>query len=157
MQFVRNWSFLIITAFLAAGFLIGMPAGLLFEKSAINGSFYFPAMCFRPSKNFAELLMLLNSDDDLKRLTGYYLYRETGIRDYDFLYERYRYDDIPLIRRTIIWIASEDPDRKKIAEFYGKIFEISSPDMQSVITAAVDKLGLDMYIDFSSKRKIKQK
>lgn len=144
-------------AFFTAGLLAGLPAGLLFEKSAVNGSFYFPALFFRPSKNFVELLTFLNSDDDLRRLTGYYMYKETGMIDYDFLYERYRYDDIPLIRKTIIWIASEGPDKKKISEFYGKIFEISGPDLQTVITAEVARMGFDVYNEFTGKYKIKQK
>lgn len=140
---------------LAAGFICGIPAGILFEKSAINGKFYLPALSFRPSQNFAELIRRLNSNNPLYRLTGYYIYRETGLVDLEFLLQRYEYDDTALIRTTIIWIASSEHDLKKLADFYSKIFEISTPEIQRVIISNVKKLGDSIYLDFISEHQIK--
>lgn len=136
---------------LTAGFICGIPAGIVFEKSAINGKFYLPALSFRPSQNFAELIRRLNSDDPLYRLTGYYIYRDTGLVDLEFLLKRYEYDDTDLIRKNIIWIASSEHDIKKLADFYSKIFEISSPEIQHVIISNVKKLGTDTYKEFISE------
>lgn len=135
--------------------LIGIPSGLLFKRSAVNGKFYLPALCFRQSMNFYELLASLDSTDDLERLSGYYLYRDTGVLDLDYLYKRYRYDESDIIRKTIIWIASGESDKKKLQDFYGKIFEISPQDLQSVITGRVEILGEDVYNDFISRYKLK--
>ncbi|NLV69235.1 MAG: hypothetical protein GXY14_16340 [Spirochaetes bacterium] len=143
-----------VVAALASGFLAGIPAGLLIEKSAVNGSFYLPALSFRPSENFAELIRRLNSNDPLLRLTGYYIYRETGLVDLEFLLKRYEYDDTGIIRKTIIWIAFSERDIKKLSDFYGKIFEISTPELQHVIILNVKKLGSQVYSDFMLKHKI---
>lgn len=150
---------ILITLFtaLAAGFICGIPAGIIFEKSAINGRFYLPALSFRPSQNFAELITRLNSNDPFYRLTGYYIYREAGLVDLDFLLQRYKYDDTDLIRTTIIWIASSERDIKKLADFYSKIFEISTPETRRVITSNVKKLGDSIYSDFISVHKIKER
>ena len=150
---------ILITVFtaLTAGFVCGIPAGLVFEKSAVNGRFYLPALSFRPSQNFAELIRRLNSDDTLYRLTGYYIYRETGLVDLEFLLQRYKYDDTDLIRKTIIWIASSERDIKKLTVFYSKIFEISTPEIQHVIILNVKKLGDSIYSDFISEHKIKMR
>jgi len=153
----RRFNTILITVFtaLAAGFACGIPAGLLFEKSAVNGRFYLPALSFRPSRNFAELISRLNNDDVLYRLTGYYIYRETGLVDLEFLLQRYEYDDTDLIRKTIIWIATSEHDKKKLTDFYSKIFEISTPEIQHVIILNVKKLGDSIYSDFVSEHKIK--
>ena len=152
----RNMSFLILAGFFA-GLFLGLPGGLFFEKAAINGKLYFPALCFRPSRNFFELLQRLDNIDDLKRLSGYYLYKETGLTDLEFLFERYKYDDSQTIRKTIIWIASCETDKKKLQEFYGKIFEISPPELQNVVVSRVEILGKDVYTDFISKYNYKPK
>jgi len=149
--------FITVFTAIAAGFACGIPSGLLFEKSAVNGKFYLPALSFRPSQNFAELIRRLNSDNPLDRLTGYYIYRESGLVDLEFLLKRYEYDDTPLIRKTIIWTASSEHDLKKLADFYSKIFEISTPDIQHVIIMNVKKLGESIYSDFISKHKIKKR
>ena len=144
--------FTVCTA-LAAGFVCGIPAGVFFEKSAVNGSFYLPALSFRPSQNFVELMRRLNSDNALYRLTGYYIYRESGLVDLEFLLKRYEYDDTELIRKTIIWAASSERDIKKLTAFYSKIFEISTPEIQHVIIMNVKRLGDNIYADFMSEHK----
>lgn len=151
-------SLLIVSAMVAllTGLGIGLPAGSFFRNSALNGNFYLPALCFRPSRNFLEMIQRLDDVDDLKRLSGYYIYRETGLTDLNFLYTRYRFDETVLIRKTIIWIASSEPDKKKLAGFYSKIFEISPAELQNVITARVESLGKEVYIDFVSKHKIQK-
>ena len=156
---LRRIKTILITVFtaLAAGFVCGIPAGRLFEYSAVNGRFYLPALSFRPSQNFAELISRFNSNDPFYRLTGYYIYRETGLVDLEFLFQRYKYDDTELIRKTIIWIASSERDIKKLADFYSKIFEISTPQIQHVIILNVKKLGGSIYSDFISKHKIKMR
>lgn len=155
----RRIKTILITVFsaLAVGFICGIPAGFLFEYSAINGRFYLPALSFRPSQNFAELIRRFNSNDPFYRLTGYYIYRETGLVDLEFLLQRYKYDDTELIRKTIIWIASSERDIKKLTDFYSKIFEISTPQIQHVIILNVKKLGGSIYSDFITKHKIKMR
>lgn len=152
----RRFKTILVTVFagFAAGFVCGIPAGLVFEKSAVNGKFYLPALSFRPSQNFAELIRRFNSNDPYYRLTGYYIYRETGLVDLEYLRQRYEYDDTELIRKTIIWIASSERDIKKLSDFYSKIFEISTPEIQHVIILNVKKLGDGIYSDFISKHKI---
>jgi len=146
-----------ITAGFIGGLILGLPAGHFFENAAINGRLYFPALCFRPSRNFYDLMSRLNNYDDLVRLTGYYLYRDTGLTDYDFLYDRYRYDGTLLSRKAILWIASSGTDSKKQIEFYGKVFEISDPELQRVITKRVEMLGSETFKNFIIKYNINQK
>jgi len=138
MKFFKN--FCIFLMFLAlSGAVVGKFSGDFILSSALNGKVTFFTFIFSPSQNFIDTYSLLNSSSDYKRLTGYYAYKESGLVDLDFLYERYKSEDSDIIKKVIIWIAGEEKKKEKLVDFYKKIYSISPEDIQKILMPKIGK------------------
>ena len=122
-----------------SGAVVGKFSGDFILSSALNGKVTFFTFIFSPSQNFIDTYSLLNSSSDYKRLTGYYAYKESGLVDLDFLYERYKSEDSDIIKKVIIWIAGEEKKKEKLVDFYKKIYSISPEDIQKILMPKIGK------------------
>ncbi|GEM_PF-1018043 len=101
---------------------------------------------FRPSGNIIKTYILLNSSDELKRLEGYYSYRELPLRDENFLLKRYSMETSDLIKKTIIWVAEEKFKDKNPVDIYQKFYNTSSENLKIYLQQKIDGYNLDKAI-----------
>lgn len=138
MRIIRNFCIFIAISFIA-GSAAGKIAGDGILSSVLRGNINFFSFIFSPSQSFIDTYSLLNNSNDYKRLAGYYSYRETGLIDPEFLYERYRIEDSEIIKKTIIWIAEGSFRGEKLVDFYRKIYNISPENIQKTLQVKIGK------------------
>ena len=108
-------------------------------KSSLVGNFSMFAFIFSPAQSFSDTYSLLNSSSDYDRLTGYYAYKESGLIDLDFLFERYQSEDSDIIKKVIIWLTEDYSDKEKLVDFYKKLYNISPKNIQKNLASKIDK------------------
>ena len=116
------------------GLITGKISGDYIRSSIIRGDAGILSFAFSPSRGFIDMYSLLNSSDDFKRLTGYYAYRESGLVDLDFLFERYKAEDSEIIKKAIIWSAGGYKHKEKLVDFYRKIYNFSPAAIQKFLS-----------------------
>ena len=114
----------------AAGAAAGSVWGYYIVKELLHGRIGIYAFIFTPSKNLFDIVNMLNSNDVLKRIEGYYGYRESGLNDLEFLYNRYKIEKSEITRRVILWTAQRDADPEKLNSFYKKCYNISTETLK---------------------------
>lgn len=134
--------FAIITViFFSSGIISGWFYGSHIIKTLMRGDIGISTYIFTPAKNLIDTYIMLNSGNELQRLEGYYCYRETGQRDYDFLYTRYKLEESVIIKKTIIWIAETDTSYEKI-DFYKKLYDISYGSLKKYLQVKIESFEL---------------
>lgn len=131
----------ILALILGSGLLTGWFYGTHIINRLMTGEIGFSTFIFTPSKNLLDTYIMLNSVNTLKRLEGYYSYREAGLRDIDFLYTRYKLEESDIIKKTIIWIAESSTTNEKI-DFYKKLQDISSGSLKKYLQVKIDRFEL---------------
>ena len=134
MKLFKNF-FILLVIIIITGMGAGKLSGDFILSSALRGNISFLSFMFSPSQSFIETYSLLNDSSDYKRLTGYYAYKESGLADLNFLYERYKSEDSEIIKNTIIWIAEERMGSEKLVDFYRKLYNISPESIQKSLNA----------------------
>lgn len=140
MKDVKKFILAVFIIFLC-GITTGWFYGTLITNRLMRGEFGLSTFVFMPSRNLVDTYIMLNSRDELHRLEGYYSYKTTGLRDFDFLYKRYKIEESEIIRKTIIWIADEDSPEKKIL-FYEKLYEVSPGTLKKYLQAKINSFEL---------------
>lgn len=121
-----------------AGLLFGKLSGDIIISSTLKGNISIFNILFMPSKTLIDTYGFLNSSDDFTRLTGYYIYRESGFVDLDFLLERYKNEDDEIIKKTIIWTAEVCSNREKLVDFYKKLYTVSNDNLKQILNLKID-------------------
>jgi len=140
MEDVKKFIFAVLIIFLC-GISTGWFYGTLIINRLMRGEFGLSTFVFMPSKNLVDTYIMLNSRNELQRLEGYYSYKNTGLRDFDFLYKRYKMEESEIIRKTIIWIADEDSPEEKIP-FYKKLYEVSPGKLKKYLQSKINSFEL---------------
>ena len=138
MKLVKKFCILLVFL-LALGCAAGKFYGDSILKSSLTGDFSIFAFIFSPSQSFSDTYSLLNSSSDYDRLTGYYAYRESGLIDLDFLFERYKDEDSDIIKKVIIWLAEDFSDKEKLVDFYKKLYSVSPENIQQSLASKIGK------------------
>lgn len=135
----------IIISALIAG-MIGLLSGWIYGTSIIShflkGDIGISTFIFLPSKNIIDTYLLLNSGDELKRLEGYYAYRETGVRDLEFLYKRYIMEESVLLKKAIIWTAEQNSDPVEMQTFYKKLYDAGPDSLKKYLQVKINSYEL---------------
>jgi len=121
------------------GAVTGKFSGDYILSSALKGNITFLTFIFSPSQSFIDTYSLLNDSSDLRRLSGYYAYKESGAVDPEFLYERYKIEDSDIIKKVIIWTAENSFKGEKLVDFYRKIYNISPENIQKILLIKIGK------------------
>lgn len=124
-------------------FFIGTAAGKYYGNyiltSSLKGEYNVFSFIFSPSQSFTDIYSLLNSSSDYKRLSGYYAYRESGLIDLDFLFEKYKGEDSDIIKNVIIWIPEDYFDQEKLVDFYRKLYNVSPENIQKSLASKIKR------------------
>ena len=138
MKLIKNFCFTLFFIVIA-GAAIGRISGDYILKSSLKGNISFFTFIFSPSQGFIDTFKLLNDSNDFKRLTGYYAYKESGLIDLDFLYERYKNEDSVIIKKIIIRIAEDNLKGEKLVDFYKKLYEVSPVELKKLLKTKLEK------------------
>ena len=141
MKLIKINIVIVLTALLT-GVASGWIYGSYIIKDFLNGKIGISAFIFLPSKNMIDTMVMLNSENELKRIEGYYAYRESGLRDPDFLYQRYKQENSDITRKTIIWIAQDISDEEKLHDFYKKLYQISPDNLKRYLQMKINSFDL---------------
>jgi len=124
------------------GFTCGAIYGITSINNFMSGKYSIPVILFTPSKNTIDTVLLLNSSSELKRLEGYYSYKEAGLCDVNFLYERYKIEDSLIIKKTIIWILENNKSLDLISA-YRKFYDVSPKNLKIYLQQKIDDYNLE--------------
>ncbi|TAL32945.1 MAG: hypothetical protein EPN93_14860 [Spirochaetes bacterium] len=149
---VMNWIYarnaavaaFVAAAGLGAGFAVGADALTGF----VTGRSRAAVLLYRPSFDHVKSVLMLNSQDELRRLAGYYALLQNRTLDADYLLARYREEQNPVTRRTILWIMGFVPDPSKAYASLESVYDDAPGIMQRQILrslARVDPGSLDRF------------
>lgn len=140
----------------AAGIITGVITGKTTIKHGLSSGISPVLVLFYPSSNYIDTVKLLNSENPLKRLSGYYAYSGSKIIDFDYLQKRYMEEEWPVIKNTIIWTASKHSRTEEVLNFYKKIFNASDQRNKDFILNYIEKKDIKIYNELLDKNKIKR-
>ena len=94
------------------------------------------SLLYTPAEQHYETAALLNSDDELKRISGYYSILDGGVFDAVYLKERYLKEDSVLAKKTVLWVLA----RGGAFEVLSSLCESASGDEKALILRALDEI-----------------
>ncbi len=153
MKFNKNKFFLLSVILL---FAAGMYTGNIIGRNSAKGgpSGIGPVLVlFYPSSNYIDAVKFLNSKNPLTRLSGYYAYAQSGLIDFDYLYNRFIEEDLDVIKNTIVWAASQSSSTDDVIKFYEKIYNSVNKRNRDIILNYIEKKDKEIYNDFIEKKK----
>jgi hypothetical protein len=127
---------IVAAAGLGAGFALGADAMTGF----VTGRSRAAVLLYRPSFDHVRSVLMLNSQDELRRLAGYYSLLQNRTLDADYLLARYREEQNPVTRRTILWILGFVPDTLKAGESLESVYDDAPAAMRSQILRSLVRL-----------------
>ncbi len=151
-QYLLN--ILVVFATLLVGFGAGSFVGseglklYLFRRAALP--FFFPGY----SSTYHAAVALMNSPDELQRLSGYYALIQLGTIDEGLLFKRLSGESNPAIKRSIVWILGRSELSKTAAKTLARIFDESSASVREEILRVLDKHDAEAALELKKKYKI---
>jgi len=149
--------FLVLAGVLAAGYFFGRISGKIMLYNIVSGNSRASFLLYRPSSQFFKTYSLLNSEQELSRLSGYYSLLDNRIIDNTYLYERYELETSNAVKRTIIWVMGFSDDFESTLDIYEKVFSQSSRGIQNEIIGIIKREKEDYLNDFLKKIKTYKK
>lgn len=158
MYINAKYKVLVISAVLlfAAGTITGIITGKTSIKYGTSSGISPILVLFYPSSNFIDTVKLLNSENPLQRLSGYYAYSGSKIIDFDYMQKRFMEEEWPVIKNTIIWAVSQHSNTEEVLNFYNKIFNASDQRNKEFILNYIEKKDSILYNELLEKNKIKR-
>ncbi|MFC1670027.1 hypothetical protein ACFL20_06500 [Spirochaetota bacterium] len=137
--------FLII---LLIGYIAGKFAGSHIVSGLLVNKNRVAFLLYRPAKQYFEVYRLINSENELKRLSGYYSLLDNKIVDVNFLSERYFKENSSYVKRTIIWILGRADDFGEVMKIYKKIYKGGDKSTRRDIIESVKRRGEKYHGEF---------
>lgn len=98
---------------------------------------------------------LLSSENELKRIEGYYSLLDYKILNTDFLIERYKRESY-LIKPLIIWLLGYSDNKDKIMEFLSEEYKGAAERIKKEILKTMKKKDPDYYNNFINYLNMKE-
>jgi len=153
----KNAKYRLLLILVVLFFGSGIVAGIIMGKASIRHgtlSGISPILVlFYPSNNYIDTVKLLNSENPLQRLSGYYAYSEGKIIDFGYLQKKFMEEEWSVIKNTIIWIASQHNRTEEVLNFYKKIFNASDQRNRDFILNYIEKKDITLYDELLNKTK----
>ncbi len=138
---------------LCLGLGIGLSCGsVMLHRALLADSAAF--FLFRPAGEFFSVYSMINSDNDLIRLSGYYSMLDYGHGDDAFLMERYSLERSDTVKRTIVWMLGFSHG-SGVAKFLTDSYADSSGPIKGQILKSLSRVDPGGYRDFIRKNSIK--
>ncbi|HSV98387.1 MAG TPA: hypothetical protein VLM75_15820 [Spirochaetota bacterium] len=141
-------SLVCVVALGVTGFAMGQAGGRLLMKDYLTGGGRLVPLLYRPSFQHFTTAAMLGSEDELRRLAGYYALLEGDAIDVDFLVERYGMERSIVIRRTIVWLMGFSRDVREAADACAGLYESAPREVREEILRSIKRLDEVIYRDF---------
>ncbi len=158
LNFLYKFAFIFLCIILI---VIGYKAGNFIGAKYIsefysNGSRSLFSL-YRPANEYFKIYGSLNSINAYERLTGYYSLLDNKIIDEEFLFDRYKREELSTAKLTIVWILSFSKNIKKVEDIYGAIYAGSNYAIKKEILRALFRMDRSAFNDFARKFKVDEK
>lgn len=138
----------------SAGFFIGRGAGNRLMEGILLRETRLPLLLSRPVYQFYDIHTLLNSNNPYSRLSGYYSLVDVNMIDPDFIGERYIREQVPVIRRTLVWVLGLSKERKAALRTCASLYDSSDDEMKREILSVMQRLDPSFYGEFIKKNRV---
>ncbi len=139
-------------------FVVGFGAGSLVGdfliENYITGSGRLLLLITRPGYEYISVSNMLNSSNEVERLSGYYSLLDNKKIDTEFLIERYRREQAISNKRTIIWLLGYSKDRIVALKFFAREFKNSSNRIKKEILGSMKKISSNYFYEFIKEKKV---
>lgn len=139
---------------LILGCFIGSHLGNYLISRLLRGDNSIFFYLYQPAYEYINTLSLLESNNDLNRLTGLYSLLECKKIDVDFLIDRYKTEDLIYIKRSIIFLLGYPKKQKKILIFLSEIYHDSPWRIKLEILRTFKRIDINSYNEFLFNNKI---
>ena len=146
----RNMAVMILIS-LAFAFLAGSVLGRYSIRKIVTGNPRYAVVLQRSARDLFTISRLLNSQSEMKRLSGYYGLYENQLIDTDFLVERLDKEASPVVRRTIIWLLGFSKDEKSALESLSGAYSSGNPLIREEVLRSMKRVDSNYYTDFLKK------
>jgi hypothetical protein len=143
----------VLAVTVSAGFFIGRGAGNRFVEGILLRESRFPLLLSRPVYQFYDIYTLINSQNPFSRLSGYYSLVDANMIDLEFIKERYAQEQVPVIRRTLLWVLGFSKERTAVLRYYASLYNSSDDDMKKDILAMMQRLDPAFHREFIKKNR----
>jgi len=147
-----------VAALCALLMLAGYGAGLLigggFVESILLREGRFPLLLSRPVNQFYDVYSLINSANPFSRLSGYYSLVDNNMVNEQFVADRYEREQVPVVRRTLLWVLSHAKDRDRAVKFYASIYGASDDSLKKDILRHMKRLDEKYFNGFVKENRI---
>jgi len=140
-----------ILALLAFSFLAGSVLGRYSIGQIVTRKPRYAIVLQRSARDLFTISRLLNSQSEMKRLSGYYGLYENQLIDTDFLVERLDKEASPVVRRTIIWLLGFSKDEKNALESLAGAYSSGNPLIREEVLRSMKRIDSDYYAEFLKK------
>lgn len=145
------FTLLIFTSITGAGVFTGVISGGTIMSGFVSAGTRVPFVFFTPSLEFFNIYRMINSPDEMERLSGYYSLYEKKIPHVEFLSERFDDERSVTIKRTIIWIIGGSQDRAASVRFFERVFDLNDTSVKTEIIKSLKRYGKAEYDEFIKK------
>jgi hypothetical protein len=142
---------LIMAAVMTAGFAIGRGVGSWFVEGVLLRQARFPLLLSRPVYQFYDIYTLISSNNPFSRLSGYYSLIDANMIDDEFIRNRYQQEQVPVIKRTLLWILGFSKNKSATLKYYTSLYESGDPETRKDILELMERLDPTYYTDFLKK------
>lgn len=156
LQRLKIWAgaFCVLSMLFSGGYLIGRGAGNRLMEGILLHETRFPLLLSRPVYQFYDIYTLLNSNNPYSRLSGYYSLVDANMIDLDFIRERYAREQVPVIRRTLLWVLGRSKDRDAALKIFASLYDSSDDEMKREILAMMGRLDPGFRAEFIKKNRV---
>jgi hypothetical protein len=153
----RKYSLIIAVPVLifTAGFMIGSCTGKGMISSLISGESRYPLLIGTPAGDIFKIYRLVNSENPLERISGYYALIDANMIDLDFLHERFLDETLSTSRLVLVKAISCSDKKKKMYDVLDAIYDKSEMPVKTEIVRTIYKNKFSLKV-FSQKHDIKQ-
>ncbi len=135
---VLYFSFFLL--FLSAGLFLGSAAGRNMIEGMYRGKLSVLTLLYRPAVQFYETAGLINSRNELDRITGYYGLAEGPVPGTEYLAECCRNEKSLSVKKVIIWLMKIRGDRQEVLEALNSLCETASGEELDFLKKAADSM-----------------
>jgi len=136
------------------GYCFGNHLGSHIITRLISGENSFLLALYKPAFEYINTINLLESNNELKRLTGYYSLLDNKKIDVDFLIDKYKREELIYIKRSIIWLLGYSNKKRKAINFLSEIYKDASLRVKLEVLRSIKRIDRESFNKFIIDQKI---
>ena len=154
---IRKYSLIILVPVLifTTGYAIGTCSGKGMISSLITGESRYPLLIGTPAGEIFKIYRMVNSENPLERISGYYALIDANMIDLDFLHERFLDETLPAAKLVLVKAISCTDKKKKMYDIFDSIYNKSELPVKTEIVRTLYKNKFSLKV-FAEKHDIKQ-